>query len=162
MISFKQYLLEAMDTRTGNYVSVACKVPKELTDLKVQTGTKSKDYHITLVYSKESSANKDAVKKALESNFKSSGIAKIIKAAKFDSQEDAGKSCIVLKLESKQLNAMNKALTSFADIKHSYPNYEAHVTLFYDVVTDEAEYWVNWINEQSDYIGEFLQWSKFE
>lgn len=146
MLSFKQYLVEATDTKSGNYVSVASKFPKIMDQMDVASGSKSKDPHITLVYSKESTVDKSVLLKSIQQQFKDYGVAEIIGAAAFDGEDD--KACIVLKLKSPQLKKINTALCSFGDIKHSYPDYQPHLTLFYGVDKEEADYWVKWLNSR--------------
>lgn len=157
-ISFRQYLIEATDTKTGNYVSVGTQFPKFMDQMDVQTGSKSKDPHITLVYSKESSVDKNALLKSLNQQFKDYGVAEIIGADSFGKED--GKGCIVLKLKSPMLTKINKALCSFGDIKHSYDEFSPHLTLFYDVNQEEADYWVDWLNSRIK--GQMIQYKKFD
>lgn len=145
MISFKEYLIiEARDTKHGNYVSVGAQFPKIMDQMDISSGSKSKDPHITLVYSKESTVDAKKLLSRLNQSFKDYGVAEIIGADQFGKEDD--KSCIVLKLKSPQLSKINTALCSFGDIKHSYDKFSAHLTLFYDVDQWEAEYWVDWLN----------------
>jgi 2'-5' RNA ligase len=125
--------------------------------MDVSTGNRSKDPHITLVYSKESSVDKNKLLKSIQQSFKDYGVAEIIGAAAF--RED-DKACIVLKLKSPQLSRINTALCSFEDIKHSYPEFNPHLTLFYDVNQEEADYWVDWLNQRVK--GKMLEFKGFE
>lgn len=158
MISFRQYLIEATDTKTGNYVSVGTKFPDFIEKMDVQTGSRSKDPHITLVYSKESTVDKNALLNAIRQNFKDYGVAEIIGADSFGSEEDTA--CVVLKLKSPQLTKINTALCAFGDIKHSYDKFNPHLTLFYDVKKEEADYWVDWLNQRVK--GQMLEFKGFE
>lgn len=157
-LSFKQYLIEATDTKTGNYVSVDTSFPDFISQMDVSTGSKSKNPHITLVYSKEQSVDAKKLLKTLNQKFKDYGVAEIIGAASFGSEED--KACIVLKLKSPQLSRINTALCSYGDIKHSYPEFQPHLTLFYDVKKEEANYWVDWLNSRVK--GMMLEFKGFE
>lgn len=160
IFSFRQYLLEATDTKTGNYVQVRSKFPDFLSELSVDSGKVSKDPHITLVYSKESSVDKDKLLDNVRSKFKEYGIAKITSADKFDSQEDDSLACIVLKLDAPLLRKINSYIITVGDIKHSYDEFEPHLTLFYDVKKEEAEYWVDYINRK--YTGEVVHFKGFD
>lgn len=158
MISFRQYLIESTDTKTGNYVSVGTAFPHFIEQMDVQTGTKSKDPHITLVYSKESTVDKNKLLKLLNQQFKDYGVAEITGADQFGKEDN--KACIVLKLKSPMLTKINTALCQFGDIKHSYDEFSPHLTLFYDVHQEEADYWVDWLNSKTK--GQLIQYKKFE
>ena len=80
MKSFRQFLLEAVDTKSGNYVQVKTQFPDIMDQMDVATGSKSKDPHITLVYSKESSVDKNKLLKSIQQSFKDYGVAEIIGA----------------------------------------------------------------------------------
>lgn len=157
-VSFRQYLLEAKDTKSGNYVQVKSKFPDIMGQMDVSTGSRSKDPHITLVYSKESSVDKNTLLKSIQQSFKDYGVAEIIGADSFGKEED--KACIVLKLKSPHLSRINTALCSFGDIKHSYDKFSPHLTLFYDVNQEEVDYWVDWLNQKVK--GKMLEFKGFE
>lgn len=157
-VSFKQYLLEATDTKSGNYVQTKTQFPDFVDQMDVATGSKSKDPHITLVYSKEQSVDAKKLLKTLNQTFKDYGVAEITGADSFGKEED--KACIVLKLKSPQLKRINTALVQFGDIKHSYPDFSPHLTLFYDVKQEEADYWVDWLNQKVK--GKMLEFKGFE
>lgn len=156
--SFRQYLIEATDTKSGNYVQTKTQFPDFIDQMDVATGSKSKDPHITLVYSKEQSVDAKKLLKTLHQTFKDYGIAEIIGADQFGKEED--KACIVIKLKSSALKKINTALCSFGDIKHSYPEFSPHLTLFYDVNQEEAAYWVDWLNQRVK--GHMLEFKGFE
>ncbi len=146
MLTFKEYVLqEAMDTKTGNYVSIGAKFPDLVDKIDIDTEKKNKSPHITLMYSTDSSLDKDELEKFLNTEFKDNGIAEVIKAEKFDSDEKDS-SCIVLTLKSPALDKIHNALKEFGDLKHSYSDFKPHLTLFYDVQVDVATYWVDYIN----------------
>lgn len=126
--------------------------------MDVSTGSKSKDPHITLVYSKESSVDKNKLLKSLQQSFKDYGVAEITGADSFGKEDN--KACIVVKLKSPQLNKINVALCSFGDIKHSYDEFSPHLTLFYDVNQEEADYWVKWLNMRIK--GQMIEFKGFE
>lgn len=158
MLTFKQFL-EAVDSKKGNYVSVGVdkeSLPSSINLVSPSTGKATKDSHVTIVYSKESTVDKKALLDALRAKFKDTGVAKIVSADGFDGEDEKVK-CIVLKLHSPYLEKMNLACASFGDIKHSYQDYEPHLTLFYDVEKEEANHWIKLINS-SDIIGSFITW----
>lgn len=157
MKSFLEYLSEATDTKSGNYVSIHVdSAPK----VKVpETGKISKDYHVTLMYSKQSSRNVDTIKKNLEKKFSDSVTGTVEKAECFDSDEN-GTSCIVLTLDAPLLLTIHKYLNQEA-LKHSYDDYRPHLTLFYDVESKEAHEMCKKIND-SDIIGSTIQMKGFE
>lgn len=159
MISFKEYLIqEAMNTRRGNYVQIKTEFPQIMDIMDISSGSKSKDPHITLVYSKESTVDKNELLKAIKQQFKDYGVAEIVGADQFGKEDDTA--CIVIKLRQQQLNKINAALCSYGDIKHSYPEFSPHLTLFYDVDQDEATYWVKWLNSRVK--GQMLEFKGFE
>lgn len=97
------------------------------------------------MYSTASSQDKDELKKFLNTEFKDNGVAEVMKAEKFDSDEKDS-SCIVLTLKSPVLNKIHNTLKEYGDLKHSYSDFKPHLTLFYDVPVEIATYWVDYIN----------------
>ena len=141
--SFKEYLAEAKDTNTGNYVSVGCSMPEISKDLELKSGNPNKEPHVTLIYSKESTENPKDILSDIQVRFGTKEIlCEVIGAAKFDSlpkkgERDENKACIVLKLKSKKLEDIHEFLKN-KGLKHSYPEFSPHLTLFYGVDRDEA------------------------
>lgn len=149
--SFKEYLAEAKDTNTGNYVSVGCLMPEISKDLELKSGNPNKEPHVTLIYSKESTENPKDILSDIQVRFGTKEIlCGVIEAAKFDSlpkkgERDENKACIVLKLKSKKLEDIHEFLKG-KGLKHSYPEFSPHLTLFYDVDSDEANTVVSTLN----------------
>ena len=140
---FREYLLEATDTKTGNYVSVGCATPDILKNLDMKSGSPNKEPHVTLIYSKESKLNPKDVLSDIQVKFGTKDIpCEVVEAAKFDSlpkksERDMHKACIVLKLKSKKLDEIHSFLKA-EGLSHSYPEFSPHLTLYYDVDADEA------------------------
>lgn len=152
MKSFKDYLVEAQDTGKGNYVSIGCEIPEIINDeLAFNTGKPNKEPHITLIYSKNSNVNPKKIQEYLENTYKKGATAcKVIEAAKFDSlpkdgERDENLACVVLKIKSTKLEQIHSDLKDFG-LEHSYPEFSAHLTLYYDVDRGEASKWVDEIN----------------
>lgn len=150
MISFRDYiqLVEAQDTETGNYVSIDASRPDILDTITVETGKVSKEFHVTLMYSKASKIDPNNVLSAINKEYgKVSTVGKIIGAAAFDSQESDSLACIVLKLYSPILYEIHDFLLDMG-LTHSYDDYSPHLTLFYDVDKEEAKRWVAILNKK--------------
>lgn len=154
---FLKFLKEETDTKTGNYVSLGVKTMPEI-EIKPKTGKVSKDFHVTLMYSKESKRNPDTIKKNLEKKFSDEISTKILHASGFDSDKD-GTTCIVLELDGKECKKIHDYL-KLEGLKHSYNDFKPHLTLFYDVDTKEAHELIEKINE-SDTIGKDVILSGF-
>jgi 2'-5' RNA ligase len=152
MKTFLEYLSEATDTKSGNYVSIHVdQAPK----IKVpETGKISKDYHVTLMYSKKSKRDVDKIKENIEKKFGDVATGTVEKAECFDSDEN-GTSCIVLTLDAPLLLTIHKYLAT-EGLKHSYDDYRPHLTLFYDVESKEAHQICQKIND-SDIIGQTIK-----
>lgn len=154
MKSFKDYLVESQDTGKGNYVSIGCEIPEIINDdLDFDTGKPNKEPHITLIYSKNSNVDPKKIQEYLENTYKKGSTAcKVIEAAKFDSlpkdgERDENLACVVLKLKSTKLEQIHSDLKDFG-LKHSYPDFSAHLTLYYNVDRAEASKWVDKINNE--------------
>lgn len=150
MISFRQYLIEAAE-RSGNYVSVKASDPGNVWEEMHINAPKSgvappeSDYHVTLMYSENS---KEEPSRILD-NLKESGFDYehkcIVKEADCFDADDASKSCIVLKLDSPSIHKIHDYLKSFG-LVHSYPSFEPHVTLRYNMDVEEAHNYKALIN----------------
>lgn len=136
MLTFKQFLLEAQDTKTGNYVQLDSEFPDFVDDISISSGCKSRRAHITLVYSKEQTQDVDKILKLMNKEFDDSGEADFDRAACFDGEGDTA--CVVLKLRSDVLHRMHNRLIQIGDIVHSYDEFSPHLTIFYDVDRAEA------------------------
>ena len=149
--SFREYLAEATDTGKGNYVSIGCKFPDFVEELDLASGSLNKSPHITLIYSKESKEDPKDILSDIQVKFGTKSIpCEVVEAAKFDSlpkkgERDEKKACVVLKLKSKKLEDIHEFLKG-KGLKHSYPEFSPHLTLFYDVDSDEANTVVSTLN----------------
>jgi hypothetical protein len=155
MISFKDYLRES--TNAGNYVSIKCSDLGRFFDALYVTPPKSGesppagDYHCTLMYSKGSSVPPNRIQKFLDANFSAPITCNIVGIDCFDSipkdgSRDAAKSCLVLKLDNPTLGIIHNSLVPFG-LKHSYAEYNPHVTLRYNMSVTEAHVYRDMLNE---------------
>ena len=156
--SFKEFFIqESTKEPDGNYVAIKCEDVSKFLDLfriKTKTGEAppNGDYHCTLIYSKETEMNPKSVLDLTNLGSNNTWLAKIDKAECFDSipkdgSRDSEKSCIVLKLKSQQAEDAHNRL-KFIGLKHSYPEYAAHVTLLYNMSVFEAHYVRDLINNE--------------
>jgi hypothetical protein len=147
--TFKQFLTENSDT--GNYVSV------ESEDLSMvfhnygfddpitgQTPPEG-DYHCTLMYSESTRMNPESILPALVRSFPIGILARVQCFECFDSlpeegKRDESKSCIVMKLKSHELTIVHSYLQNIG-LRHSYPSFQPHVTLRYNMSVEEAHYY---------------------
>lgn len=150
MISFSQYLMEA-EKRSGNYVSVKAMDPgnvweeMHINPPKSGVAPPSGDYHVTLMYSETSKEEPSRILDTLkESGFDYEHKCVVRSAECFDA-DDASKSCIVLKLDSPSIHKIHDYLRS-GGLVHSYPTYEPHVTLRYNMDLAEAHEYKSLIN----------------
>lgn len=150
MISFSQYLAEAAE-RSGNYVSVKAMDPgnvweeMHINPPKSGVAPPAGDYHVTLMYSETSKEEPSRILDALkESGFDREFKPWVESAECFDA-DDASKSCIVLRLDAPELDKIHDYLKSFG-LVHSYPTFEPHVTLRYNMDLAEAHEYKALIN----------------
>jgi hypothetical protein len=155
---FLNYIKEATDTKKGNYVSLGVSSMPKI-EIEPKTGKISKEFHVTLMYSKESTRNPNTIKRNVEKKFPNKIETKISHASGFDSEED-GVTCIVLELEDSGLSKIHEYL-KMEGLKHSYNDFKPHLTLFYDVNTDEAKSLIEKLNA-SDVIGKTVILSGFD
>ena len=132
MKSFLEYLTEKTKP-SGNYVSInvdgSVVVPgliKPTTGIEVP----SSEQHVTLMYSADSNIDHAKLLQIIESEFP---VAIAVQANEFKTFDDGS---IVLSIKSQMLDAIHQRLITLG-CTHSYPDYNAHVTLFYKV--DELE-----------------------
>lgn len=85
------------------------------------------DLHTTLMYDESHDFGEYAPKVVKERLFAPAPVAKVTGFEKFGSEKD----CLVMTLESKDLDAIHKELKGVG-LKHSYPSFRAHITLSYD------------------------------
>lgn len=131
--SFSDFLNEAKDPR-GNYVSI----DTQLEDLGLPLGEKgvfTKSPHVTLMYSKSTNIPDASVNKVVGS-FPEKVSATFGGVKIFDDGDD--KHAVVLGLVSDELHTMHGALSTVG-LKHSYDDYEPHVTYAYNMSRPEAE-----------------------
>ena len=149
MKMFKQFL-ESTST-AGNYVSIKASDPGDVwKEMGIQPPKSGEtppngDYHVTLIYSEKSNENIDRITSVLDqSGFNYPYIYKVESAECFDA-DDASKSCIVLKLDAPAFHKVHDLLKSFG-LTHSYPTFEPHLTLRYNMDIEEAHKYKDLIN----------------
>jgi len=154
-MTFKQWLIEHVNA--GNYIGIkADDCSKFLLNIGLNnpiTGTEppNNDYHVTLMYSKDTDVYPNTIEVGLKRLFPNSIIANIIGADCFDSlpkngERDEAKSCLVLKLEAPELNKIHNHL-KILGLQHSYPEFHAHITLYYNMSVEEAHFLAWKIND---------------
>lgn len=158
MKTFLEFLKEETDTKKGNYVSLFVVDMPEIS-ISPKTGKKSKEYHVTAMYSKDSKRNPKTILKNLENKFGTKFSGKITHASCFDSDED-GTSCIVFEIDCPKILEIHKYL-KLEGLNHSYDDFKPHLTLFYDVESKEAHNLVKQIND-SDLIGKTVKMDGFD
>lgn len=143
MLTFKQYLLESTG---GNYVSLEVDDPE--IELKLDSGkiVPPGKHHVTLMYSKGTSVPPEKIKKAIEW-MTGSRTAKSKSVGIFDSQDNPSLGCIVLKIDSDHLQNIHEELKRIG-LRHSYSEYQPHVTLAYDVDIEEARSTAKQLNKK--------------
>ena len=157
MLSFKQYLLETLETYPGNYVSIKTEnVANTFSRLGFDepnsgTAPPNGDYHCTIMYSTDSKVcPKYIIKSINSSKFPRSYVANISGIDCFDSLPEDGvrseaKSCIVLKIECPGIIILHDFMKSFG-LQHSYAEFSPHITLRYNMDVDEAHLYKNAMN----------------
>lgn len=146
MKTFLKWLQE--DKTMGNYVCIDAtdqsNMFKTLGLKQPTTGVAppNKDYHCTLMYSKDSNVLPHKILSDLENIFPNAIIADVIGFDCFDSLPEAGvrdeaKSCIVMKLNSPVLVNIHNWLKT-QRMSHSYDEFRPHVTLRYNMSVEEA------------------------
>lgn len=149
MKTFRQFLESA--STAGNYVSIKASDPGDVwKEMGIQPPKSGEtppngDYHVTLMYSEKSNENIDRITGVL----KNSGVDReyefpVDSAECFDA-DDASKSCIVLKLDAPILHHIHEHLKGFG-LTHSYPTFEPHLTLRYNMDIEEAHKYKDLIN----------------
>jgi len=101
------------------------------------------DYHCTLIYSKDTSlCPEDSLQK-----LNSVGINYPILAgvSSFDVFDDGEKAALVAKLNSVTLHKLHDVCRGIG-MKHSYPEFNPHVTLRYGMKPDEAHAYAEYLN----------------
>lgn len=148
MISFKQYLIEKSKP-PGNYASIGVDggIPINLPKTKSGVATPLDKLHVTLIYSPTTSLNPAKVLQTLESKFPVVVRAVGTEFDVFDG--DNGKSALVLRLESPILNAAHQSLVSMG-CKHTYPEYNPHVSVVTDINTEECHALAEVLNKTMD------------
>lgn len=146
MISFKKFY-EAVTKSPGNYVSIDARDPNGFTipnELRPKTGTEVKldDRHVTLIYSTNSSLDHNRLLRVIESEFPKKIQANIVGFDCFDAlpkdgEHDEGKATLVMKLESPILDKIHARLIQLG-CRHSYDEFSAHISLYYNVDRDEC------------------------
>lgn len=147
--SFKDFLIEA---KTGNYVAVSAMLPvnlkKELDDLNLSVPRiPDEDLHATLVYSLGTMIEEDKINRLLHHQ-PEQFHGKISHVSKFDSQKKPGLCTIVLEISSPELFRLHHMLTAIG-LTHTY-EYKPHVSLYYDIPTEEADRVLEKINAISN------------
>lgn len=134
---------------SGNYVCLNVEPSKDL-DMLVLCGEKTKNYHITLIYSKGTNVPSYTIENFLNSKRKIADKLDIVgfKALKGDSNEYA----IVGLFESQFLQKLHRELISDYGLKHSYDDYIIHMTLSYKNTEYDANVMVSLLNS--------LDWSQ--
>lgn len=84
------------------------------------------DLHTTLMYDTGHDFEEYKPKIVTERLFEIAPVAKVTGFDKFGDEKD----CLVMTLESKDLDKINKELSGLG-LKHSYPSFRAHITLSY-------------------------------
>ena len=143
MLTFKQYILESTG---GNYVSLEVDDPE--IELKLDSGTivPSGKHHITLIYSEGTNVPEEKIKNAIEW-MTGSRTVKSKSVVVFDSQDNPSSGCIVLKIDSDHLQNIHEELKRIG-LRHSYSDYQPHVTLAYDVDIEEARTTADHLNKK--------------
>lgn len=152
MISFKQFY-EAARTPPGNYMSINVDGSIVLPGfIAPSTGTEvpNEKQHVTLIYSKTSSIDPNELLSKVDLKFPREVVAQVYEFAAFDAipkdgERDENKATLVVKLKSEFLNSIHDFLKS-QGCQHSYPEYSAHVSLYYDVHRDECHRLVKVMN----------------
>lgn len=146
MISFIQlysYLREAFSS--GNYVAIDVDDDIDLLgDEKIHSGkvTPEEKRHVTLMYSKTSAKDHEAILSMLKDKYPPKIVADVVGYECFDAlpkegERDENLSCLVVKLQSPVLSMIHKHLASIG-LEHSYPEFAPHMTLIYDMDRSEA------------------------
>lgn len=149
-----------MENCKGNYV---CIKSEDLSDFFDREGIfppitgKSPpegDYHCTIMYSLKSDVDPKRIQQGVDStNLSTDMQADIIGYECFDSRNEDGeidgvKSCIVILIESENLDKIHDYLKSF-NLIHSYAEFKPHVTLRYGMDVDEAHYYRDVLNRDA-------------
>ena len=143
MLTFKQYIIESTG---GNYVSLEVDDPE--IELKLESGTivPAGKHHVTLMYSVGTDVPEEKIKKAIEW-MTGSRTAKSNSVDVFDSQDNPSSGCIVLKIDSDHLQNIHEELKRIG-LRHSYSDYQPHVTLAYGVDIEEARSTAKQLNKK--------------
>lgn len=145
MITFKQFY-EAAVTPKGNYMSINVDGSMVLPGfVKPKTGTEIPldKQHVTLIYSQTSELDPGELLSKIESLFPHEIPAQVYEFASFDAlpkdgTRDATEATLVVKLKSDMLNKIHEKLKELG-CEHSYPEYSAHVSLYYGVNKKECD-----------------------
>lgn len=135
-----------MENTAGNYVSINVETPIIIKSLEPLFGGSSvvdpKHQHATLIYSEGTKVQEGKIKKLL-SKFNGEIEVYIDCVGAFDALPKDGerdeKLCtIVVKLKSQILNEIHEKLKSIG-LKHSYPEFNPHISLLYNIPIDSKK-----------------------
>lgn len=161
MKTYKQWV---KDNNPGNYVSVdVTGLPTRL--VAALPGKVTPEPHITLMYSKESHVPLEHINHVLKRRSLDGANIPVVGVEIFDSQPKEGEpdqklGCLVLKVNSPQINEINSHLTRIG-CKHSYTPFQAHATLIYDCPMEQCKIAIKEIQRHIDSDGIFLTGGKF-
>ena len=144
-LTFKEYLVESA---AGNYVAVAVVDPIIVPGLAEKFPTSKiciADQHATLMYSETTEVPTAKIKQLLSKYDKPfNGILGTIEA--FDSPTAPGCCAIVVKIKGEQINKIHEELKALG-LKHSYADFQPHVSLMYKTPLEEKEAALAYIRE---------------
>lgn len=130
--NFEDFLNEA-EMPHGNYVAVGGKLDQS--GIELNSGKFTKEPHVTLMYSENTSVPFDKVSKVLE---KYGDVKAKFKSTELFDERDLPTVAVVLTLECEALHEMHKALKE-AGLKHSFDDYHPHMTFAYRVEKEDGK-----------------------
>lgn len=149
LLNFKKWLDES--NMTGNYVCINAINDYDgffnevgIPDPKTGSSPPKGDYHCTLMYSEMTNEHPDRIMDALMIDFNKTITADIVGFDCFDA-EDKSKSCIVIKLKNESLDHLHDLMKGYG-LKHSYSDFQPHITLKYNMDVEEAHYYKDLLN----------------
>jgi hypothetical protein len=154
MKTFLQFISE--QSNTGNYASILVvnrlNIPDDGVLAQMHSGIEVPldKQHVTLVYSVNSNIDPQLILQTLNTEFPREFNVDAVEFAYFDSlprngERDSSLSTLVLKLTSPVLEMIHRRLLEIG-CTHSYPDYSAHISLYYDVDRDECRKTVEQLN----------------
>jgi hypothetical protein len=145
MITFKEYLVESA---AGNYVSVDVYDPVIIPGLAEKFPTSKiciDEQHATLMYSETTDVPTAKINKFLV-QYDEPIECKLGTVEAFDSPTAPGCCAIVVKIEGALINKIHEGLKAMG-LKHSYPDFQPHVSVMYKTPLEEKEAALAYVRE---------------